>query len=450
MTALKKVTRISLKRDPEAGERGAMPRMRKFAVGVKYMSGAAGEQFKDYVMYNGAWYGCVVTHTPTSTNPYDDSSRWEVETSFAFLATECIIIGSDGQGWILSEGRITHSLGKVTLNSDGSANFNDKCKISSEGILESIGAIIRSLAGDREIRIDNFGISGMTGDELDFILSNEKATDLDVLCDGGTSSAKTIVCNGFSPKFTDDNMAGYDSDAVENYWIWNDVCFGSYFLGYMEAGATLKMTATPALRWVYPGWTLQEYMDEADIACLYDAYWVLEGLSVYLYKDGENIGQLAYSSIQGFTGKTGLATSSWNSTNLTVKSAGVAINESGMYSIKIVADTVKMSIDAQTYDYEGDNDQNVLVNGYSYPAEDAEWMKSLYFLMQLANVKLNISASPFEGVAVFKDALAVIMKEASMLFDTNMFRVLHGDYGLKVSSSGIQKSTDGGTTWTSL
>ena len=141
MTALKKVTRIAYKRDPEPGERGergAVQRHRKFVTGVEYQCGAEGEEFLDYAYYDGAWYKCLITHTPTGDqNPFDDIGHgiytWEVVSNFSSLATECAIVGSDGNGWILTEGKITHTSGKVVLTSDGSANFNDKCIITADG-----------------------------------------------------------------------------------------------------------------------------------------------------------------------------------------------------------------------------------------------------------------------------------------------------------------------------
>lgn len=141
MTALKKVTRISFRRDSERGERGergAVPRLRKFVIDVEYQCGADGEDFLDYAYYDGLWYKCLITHTPTGDqNPFDEIGHgydtWEVESNFSFLATECAIVGSDGNGWVLSEGEITHTSGKVSLKSDGSANFNDKCIITADG-----------------------------------------------------------------------------------------------------------------------------------------------------------------------------------------------------------------------------------------------------------------------------------------------------------------------------
>lgn len=141
MTALKKVTRIAFRKDPEPGERGARGaavRQRKFVTGVEYQSGAEGEDFIDYVLYDRTWYKCLITHTPTGDqNPFDDIGHgiytWEVVPNLSSLATECVIVGADGNGWFLTEGKIFHTSGKVILTSDGSANFNNNCIITADG-----------------------------------------------------------------------------------------------------------------------------------------------------------------------------------------------------------------------------------------------------------------------------------------------------------------------------
>ena len=149
MTMLKTMTRIGWKKDPEPGakgERGVTPRLRSFVTGVQYQCGAEGEEFLDYAYYQGVWYRCCETHTPTGDqNPFDDIGHgyktWSDESELEFLATKCAIVGDDGQGWILEKGKITHTSGKVILGADGSANFNNKCTISSDGILKSIGGV---------------------------------------------------------------------------------------------------------------------------------------------------------------------------------------------------------------------------------------------------------------------------------------------------------------------
>lgn len=323
-----------------------------------------------------------------------------------------------------------------------------KTVVGEDGILHTIGAKLRSLAGDREVIIDDFGMSGLTGENMDFIVTNERVNDLDVLKNGGTTaSAKNILCNDFSPYF-DSSNSSYDSDNVEVYWNWEDCIFGTYFIGYIRKGTVVKFSSAPTIRWVYPGWTLQEYMDEADLGSLNDAYWAIFGFEVCLYKDGENLGLLAIISDtkSGVTGAIG--SGGYNDATMTLKS-GITVSESGMYQIVIKSRRVRMAIDAQTFDYEGDDGQNTIMNAYSYPAEDADWMADPFLKVQLNNVRLNLSAQPFRGVALFKDAFAVINETSSLLFDQTRFQIMLGKYGLQITETGIQKTTNG-STWSSI
>ena len=135
---LKNITRITWKKDPEQGEPGATIRPRKFEIGLEYLSGAPGEKFLDYAYYNGVWYRCRETHTPTGDrNPFYDIGHgyttWSADSGFDFLSTKCLIVGDDGEGWTLENGQIRHTSGKITLDSNGSANFNNKTLIESDG-----------------------------------------------------------------------------------------------------------------------------------------------------------------------------------------------------------------------------------------------------------------------------------------------------------------------------
>ncbi len=145
MAKVKTATRIAFKKEPEPGapgERGPISRFRKYVTGVKYMRGAEGEEFLDYAFYEGVWYRCVTTHTPTGNrNPYDDASQgyytWQAEPAMEFMSTGCMIVGDNGEGWILENGQIKHTSGKVILDADGSANFNNKFKIFPDGSINS-------------------------------------------------------------------------------------------------------------------------------------------------------------------------------------------------------------------------------------------------------------------------------------------------------------------------
>lgn len=149
MKKAKAITRIAFKQEPEKGERGAVPRIRVFANGAEYLSGAAGEGFLDYVYYDGLYYRCMVSHTSTDDeNPYDDInhgySNWSLESDFDFLATKVIIVGEDGEGWVLDKGRIYHTGGKIYFSADGSFTAADgKTAVSKDGILTTIEAVIK-------------------------------------------------------------------------------------------------------------------------------------------------------------------------------------------------------------------------------------------------------------------------------------------------------------------
>lgn len=139
MTTVKNITRISYKKDPEKGERGAIPRVRDWGPGVQYMSGSAGEMYADYTYYDGLYYRCLVAHTSSSAStPYAlvqaNTGMWTIETNFQMIATKVAFIGEGGSGWIIDGGVIYHSSGKIALNADGSITTqNGKFSVDTEG-----------------------------------------------------------------------------------------------------------------------------------------------------------------------------------------------------------------------------------------------------------------------------------------------------------------------------
>ena len=149
MIKAKHITRIAYKKQPEKGERGALPRVSEWVANFKYLAGNAGEVFADYVYYNGTYYRCMETHTSISSQtPYSlvnaGSNRWAVETDYKFLASTCVIVGENGVGWILDKGRIYHTSGAIGFNADGSFfAANNKTTISAAGILTTIEAVIK-------------------------------------------------------------------------------------------------------------------------------------------------------------------------------------------------------------------------------------------------------------------------------------------------------------------
>lgn len=142
MTKLKNITRISYKRDPEKGERGAIPRVSTWETGKTYYSGAVGETFVDFVFYDGLYYRCTATHTSTSSaTPYASintlkDGKWDIESNFELIATKVAFVGENAEGWIIDNGEIRHTSGEISLSLDGSIETNSgRYRVDSTGKL---------------------------------------------------------------------------------------------------------------------------------------------------------------------------------------------------------------------------------------------------------------------------------------------------------------------------
>ena len=144
MNKLKNITRIAYKRDPEKGERGAIPRVSTWQPDKTYYAGAEGETFVDFVYFDGLYYRCLQIHSSlSSVTPYVSVTHkdglWDVESNFELVATKVAFVGEGGSGWIIDGGRIYHSSGAVELSADGEikAGPNSEFKVSPQGVLEA-------------------------------------------------------------------------------------------------------------------------------------------------------------------------------------------------------------------------------------------------------------------------------------------------------------------------
>jgi len=158
MTKLKNITRISYKRDPEKGERGAIPRVSTWETGKTYYSGAVGETFVDFVFYDGLYYRCTTTHTSTSSaTPYASintlkDGKWDIESNFEMVATKVAFVGNGGEGWIIDNGEITHTSGLISLSKDGSiVTSNGRYTVDNTGKLICEEAEIKDSTLERVI-----------------------------------------------------------------------------------------------------------------------------------------------------------------------------------------------------------------------------------------------------------------------------------------------------------
>lgn len=148
---LKHITRIAYKQPPEKGdkgERGARTRQIVWAAGIEFYSGADGEAYADFAYYNGQVYQCTKHHTSSSNEtPYDsvenNTGYWRLVPSFANFSTKVLLLGTGKEGWIMDEGVIKHTSGKIQLMADGSIRAaGGETIVSKDGLFTTKGAVI--------------------------------------------------------------------------------------------------------------------------------------------------------------------------------------------------------------------------------------------------------------------------------------------------------------------
>lgn len=130
---LRKITRIAYKPDPEKGEkgdRGPQTRHIVWAAGIEFYCGASGERYADYAYYGGAIYECLISHvSEAGTPPYyavaNNTGYWRLVPTFDNVATKVLLLGTGKEGWIMDEGVIKHTSGKISLNASGQITAGD-------------------------------------------------------------------------------------------------------------------------------------------------------------------------------------------------------------------------------------------------------------------------------------------------------------------------------------
>lgn len=131
-----------VKAQGDRGPQGARPNVTVYRPNTLYYAGNEGEPVLDYVFYEGRYYRCTKTHISKANtnleNPFDEVGHgydtWVLESNQDFIATKVLFAGEDGNGWIMENGVIRHTSGKVSLAADGSIiASNGNFKLDAEG-----------------------------------------------------------------------------------------------------------------------------------------------------------------------------------------------------------------------------------------------------------------------------------------------------------------------------
>ncbi len=114
------------------GDQGPKTRMRDWAADTEYLNGEGGDEFWDYVYYDGSYYGCLEDHTSTSSEPPSAScytygeepvagKKWVKYSGATFTASRIAFFGDGSSGWTIDTKKIEHTTKSITLNGDTAA-----------------------------------------------------------------------------------------------------------------------------------------------------------------------------------------------------------------------------------------------------------------------------------------------------------------------------------------
>lgn len=111
------------------GDKGPKTRMRDWTADTDYLNGEGGDEFWDYVYYDGSYYGCLEDHRSTSNEPpsascynYGEepvsSKKWVKYSGATFTASRIAFFGDGSSGWTIDTKKIEHTTKSIALNGD--------------------------------------------------------------------------------------------------------------------------------------------------------------------------------------------------------------------------------------------------------------------------------------------------------------------------------------------
>lgn len=299
-------------------------------------------------------------------------------------------------------------------------------------------------------------LRGSTKGETDLIVSNDDNPGLSKLSEQPSIPAEISQNSGFSPPMT----AEYLNDAYktddEVALVYDNCELLNYTIGYLPNGSTVNVSALPQLYWACPYWMqIEDGLSEYDIGNLILGTMTLDRPQIWLYKDG-----LPYKQIGGttnsFTANSALLTSAKNTITLTKLVSSVAIDDGGIFTLKVICPRIIYLVDTQEYYNIPDDDKWMLsfLNGVSYPTEGGDFVTDPYMHAGLRTGSMSVSLPSgyvgMQGFASFKNGFMHRNRSGYVKFSEDEFAVMLGAKGLKVNSSGLYKSADGGATWTAI
>ena len=386
-------------KDGQDGSRGAKPRHGLYSSGVAYQSGAKGEDWFDVVFHEGyqQFFTCIKSYPASETHSPSLSSSnayWEHNPALEsfFVDMLCANTGFINKlvastAFIGALTSIQATIHKLTVGSVDTAPSSSNNKVKVDGD----GLIIYDDDGRKKVRISN-DVIGIY-DDLLFVANPSYLSS-------GLSKTRTI--------------SKYIPQANSNYYL-NGELFGFLNLGYCDVGSVIQLSSFTM--------KVSPSSSNSNIKLTIGT----PNYHVGIYRDGVCVQSITVTS-GGSTVSMGSYYSATYSPNISL-----TVSQSGNYTIRIspYENSGPVVVKSPTY----------LVSSSSSGSVSIAIDTTYYF---------SVNRTNYEFTHIGNNGMMQVMGNGFLFSGSSEFVVRRGNQMLKLSTSGLQKSANGGSSWTNL
>lgn len=322
--------------------------------------------------------------------------------------------------------------------------------------LHAYGAEILNTNKSKYQKIEIIGnmIRGMTKGETDLIISNDDNPGLGKLSEVPSIPSEIALSEGFCPPMTKEYLDDDYKTDDELALVYEDCELLNYVIGYLPSDSTLNVSSVPQMKWTCPCWLqIEDALSDYTISNLLSGTMTMNGVELWLYRDGVKYKKIGVSTALSYVASSSLLTDAKKTMTFTKSVNSVAVDEGGIFSLRVICPKIIYIVDAQEYTYHDDYMLS-FANGVSYPVDDGDFVVSPYLVVSLQSLKMAVNLpgayNGFRGLSSFKNGFVHRNRAGSVVFSEDGFVVMIGTRGLKLTDKGLFKSSDSGATWTAL
>lgn len=386
-------------KDGQDGSRGAKPRHRLYSTGTAYQSGTTGEEWFDIVYHEEyqQFFTCIKSYPASETHSPSLSTSnayWEYNPALESFFVDMLCANSGfinklvaSTAFITALTAIQATIHKLTVGSVDTAPSSSNNKVKVDGD----GLIIYDDDGHKKVRISNDVIG--VYDDLLFVKNPSYLSS-------GLAKTRTI--------------SKYIPQANSNYYL-NGELFGFLNLGYCDIGSVIKLSSFTM--------KVSPTSSNSNIKLTLGT----PHYEVRLCRDGV--------TVTSVTVTTGSTTISMGGSYSYTYSPGInfTVTQSGNYTIRITPYENSGPVVAKSPTF--------LVSSSSSGSVSITVDTTYYF---------SLTRSNYEFTHIGNNGMMQVMGSGFFFSGSSEFVVRRGSYMLRLSSTGLQKSTNGGSSWTNL